>query len=172
MTIAALLTVTGAPAARAAGPCPHAGAHPYQASSTELRKAITCLVNRERSKRDRHLLKPDRRLSRAARHHTDTMLRLDCLRHRCPGEPGLERRIRQSGYTKAARAWRVAENLGYDDTPRQMVQAWLHSKFHRRNLLNRGFRDIGVGVGLGAPIAALDDGGFATYAIDFGWRRD
>jgi uncharacterized protein YkwD len=98
------------------------------------------------------------------------MLAQDCFRHRCPGEPGLNHRVKKSGYTKGWDAFAFAENLGYDNTPRQMVRRWLHSRFNRRNLLDPDFRDIGVGVGWGTPIASLDDSKFETYTIVFGWR--
>ena len=52
-----------------------------------------------------------------------------------------------------------------------MIGRWMHSRFNRRTVLNRDFRDIGVGVGWGAPVADRDDSEFATYTIVFGWRR-
>ena len=157
--------------APATAACPHALAHPHQVALPKIRKAITCLINHKRSKRDRHLLKPNDRLELAARRHTRTMLAEDCFRHRCKGEPGLPRRVEETGYTKGRTSWRFAENLGYENTPRQMIGRWMHSRFNRRNLLNRDFRDIGVGVGWGAPVAERDDSLFATYTIVLGWRK-
>ncbi len=52
-----------------------------------------------------------------------------------------------------------------------MVKVWLHSSFNRRNLLDRGFRDLGAGVGWGAPKRGVDDTDFATYTIVFALRR-
>ncbi len=150
--------------------CPHALAHPHQVALPKIRKAITCLINQKRSKRDRHLLEPNDRLELAARRHTRTMLAEDCFRHRCEGERGLNRRVRKAGYTKGQRSWEFAEILGYENTPRQMIGRWMHSRFNRRNVLNRDFRDIGVGVDWGAPVADRDDSEFATYTIVFGWR--
>jgi uncharacterized protein YkwD len=150
--------------------CPHALAHPHQVALPKIRKAITCLINQKRSNRDRHLLEPNDRLELAARRHTRTMLAEDCFRHRCEGERGLNRRVRKAGYTKGQRSWEFAEILGYENTPRQMIGRWMHSRFNRRNVLNRDFRDIGVGVDWGAPVADRDDSEFATYTIVFGWR--
>ena len=47
----------------------------------------------------------------------------------------------------------------------------MNTRFNRRMLLNGDFRDLGVGVGWGAPVATQDDSEFATYTIVFGWRR-
>jgi uncharacterized protein YkwD len=157
--------------APAAAACPHARAHPHQVALPKIRKAITCLINRRRSKRERHLLEPNDRLELAARRHTRTMLAEDCFRHRCEGERGLPRRVKKTGYTKGQRSWEFAEILGYENTPRQMIGRWMHSRFNRRTLLKRDFRDIGVGVGWGAPVADRDDSEFATYTIVFGWRK-
>jgi hypothetical protein len=38
-------------------------------------------------------------------------------------------------------------------------------------VLNRDFRDIGVGVGWGALVADRDDSKFATYTIVLAWRK-
>jgi uncharacterized protein YkwD len=168
--VAALLAL-GPGVAPASAACPHAGAKAHEVPLPKLRKAITCLVNRKRSKRDRPRLDPNRKLTRAARDHTEVMLAKDCFRHKCPGEPGLGHRIKRSGYTKGQRSWRFAEDLGYESTPRLMVKVWLESSFNRRNMLDRGFRDLGVGVGWGAPKRGEEDADFATYTVVFALRR-
>jgi uncharacterized protein YkwD len=168
--VAALLAL-GPGVAPAWAACPNAGAKAHEVPLPKLRKAIICLVNRERSKRDRSRLDPNRKLTRAAQDHTDVMLAKDCFRHKCRGEPGLGHRIKRSGYTKDQRSWRFAENLGYDKTPRQMVRLWLKSSFNRRNMLDRGFRDLGAGVGWGRPRRGVEDANFATYTIVFALRR-
>ena len=157
--------------APASAACPHALAHPHQVPLPKIRKAITCLINKERSKRDRPPLKPNRRLKLAAKRHNETMLADDCFRHRCKGEPGINRRVRKTGYTRGERAYRFAEVLGYENTPRQMLDRWLHSGINRHRMLQRDFRDVGVGVGWGAPVAGQDDSRFTTYTVVVGWRR-
>jgi hypothetical protein len=122
--VAAVLAL-GPGVAPASAACPNAGAKAHEVPLPKLRKAIICLVNRERSKRDRSRLDPNRKLTRAAQDHTDVMLTEDCLRHNCPGEPGLGHRIKRSGYTKGQRSWRFAEDLGFAKTPRRMVKLWL-----------------------------------------------
>jgi uncharacterized protein YkwD len=157
--------------APATAACAHARAHPHQVPIPKIRKAITCLINKERTRRGRHRLRRNRRLELAAKRHNETMLAQDCFRHRCKGEHGLTRRVKESGYTRGERAWRFAEDLGYENTPRQMLGRWLHSGINRHRMLKADFRDLGVGVGWGAPVAGRDDTKFATYTIVFGWRR-
>jgi uncharacterized protein YkwD len=170
--MASVALAVGPGVASASAACPHAGAHAHEISLPELRKTMTCLVNRERAKRGRGRLKANKRLTTAAQGHNDVMLAEECFRHNCPGEPGLGHRVRKSGYLKGQRAWRFAENLGYDKTPRQMMKSWLHSPFNRGNLLDGGFKDIGVGVGWGAPSRRIsDDSDFATYTLVFALRR-
>ena len=151
--------------------CPHARAHPHQVSLAKIREATLCLVNVERHRRNRDLLASNARLQLAAERHTKRMLATDCLEHKCPGEPGLNRRVRRSGYTKGFDKFHFAEDLGYDNTPSQMMKAWLRSRFNRRNMLNRNFRDIGIGVGWGAAAKGVNDKRFATYTLVFGWRQ-
>ncbi|MGH2963930.1 MAG: CAP domain-containing protein [Solirubrobacterales bacterium] len=158
--------------ASASAACPHADAHAHEIPLPKLRKTVTCLVNQKRAKHDRGALEPNAKLGVAAQDHNDVMLAKECFRHRCPGEPGLGHRVKRSGYTKPhGGLLRFAEDLGFAETPRRMIKLWLHSRFNRRNLLDAGFRDIGVGVGWGAPKRNLGDSDFATYTIVFGLRR-
>jgi len=49
-----------------------------------------------------------------------------------------------------------------------MVAAWMHSPGHRRNIVDRSFRDIGVGFVHGTPSNPRTNGGI--YTTDFGLR--
>jgi uncharacterized protein YkwD len=44
----------------------------------------------------------------------------------------------------------------------------MNSPPHRRNILNRKFRQIGIGVAAGAPVAGSSG---TTYVTDFGVRH-
>ena len=151
--------------------CAHVAAHPHQVSLSATRKAALCLINKARDARGRQTLRVNSDLQLAAKRHNRRMLAADCFQHKCPGEVGLNRRVRKTGYTKGQKAWGFAEDLGYDNTPRQMVRGWMHSPFNRRNILNGNFRDVGLAVGWGAPRMGIDDSQFATYTVVFGWRR-
>jgi uncharacterized protein YkwD len=45
----------------------------------------------------------------------------------------------------------------------------MNSPEHRANILQRGYRELGVGVALGTPRPGLSGG--ATYTVDFGVIR-
>ena len=65
-------------------------------------------------------------------------------------------RIRRTGYFKRASTWFVGENLAWGagpnrSSPRGIVAAWMNSPPHRQNILNSRFREIGIGVVVGAP---------------------
>jgi len=54
------------------------------------------------------------------------MLKKDCFEHRCPGEPPLGKRIKQTGYTKGAKTYFYAESLGYHKSPKRAIRKLLH----------------------------------------------
>ena len=172
LTLGASILLAASPGTTAAlAGCPHADARAHKTSLAKLRKAMTCLVNNKRDRHDLRELDNNDHLAKAARRHTNVMLRQNCFKHRCRDEPGLRKRVKQSGYTKGARAFEFAEDLGFDRTPRRMIKRLMNSRYNRRNILDRDWRDIGVGVGWGAPKKGRDDSKYATYTIVFAWRR-
>ena len=72
--MASVALAVGPGVASVSAACPHAGAHAHEISLPELRKTMTCLVNRERAKRGRGRLKANKRLTTAAQGHNDVML--------------------------------------------------------------------------------------------------
>jgi uncharacterized protein YkwD len=83
-------------------------------------------------------------------------------------------RVKRTAYLARAQGWSLGENLawgaGSRATPRETVQAWMRSPGHRQNILTRNFREIGVGVVLGAPADLPNGLRAATYTTDFGAR--
>ena len=102
-------------------------------------------------------------LEKAARAHSKDMIERDYFSHDTKGgnEDACER-IRRYGYI-----WRgCGENIGYNSTPDRMFDAWMSSSGHRANILNGGFREVGIGAYTG------DYGDYRTtmYTVDFGVR--
>jgi uncharacterized protein YkwD len=157
----------------AAAPCAHAGATHAEASIAQLRNATLCLVNRRRAQRDKGRLDRNAKLQEAAERHTRVMLRTDCLDHRCSGEPSLGQRIRRTGYLNGANRWRFAESTGCKGTPRRMVNAWMNIRFHRRNLLEPAYRDIGAGLKARSPDVGGCKGNpdLTTFTVVVAFRR-
>jgi uncharacterized protein YkwD len=104
---------------------------------------LLAAVNRERTRRDLAPLALDRRLAAAAEEHSRAMAERGFLAH-CDLDSGGEvgDRADRAGYP-----WRaVAENLSVGRaTAREVVEGWLDSPSHRRNLLSPLYRDAGVG---------------------------
>src|SRR5437763_1411054 len=60
----------------------------------------------------------------------------------------------------------LAPNLNHPTPAQAIVNGWMNSPPHRANILHGAFRDIGIGIKLGAPGQGLSGG--ATYVTDFG----
>ena len=100
------------------------------------------------------------------------MARRNYFSHVTPGGEDLGDRLRDAGYGDPGDGWRAGENLGWGTgnraTPASLVDEWLASPGHKRNMLENSFREIGVGVAEGAPQPT--DGGLpgATYTLNLG----
>src|SRR5918996_989043 len=78
-------------------------------------------------------------------------------------------RIRHTGYLSGANSWSLGENLAWGShnraAPRAITEMWMNSAGHRANILSPAFREVGIGLALGAPGPS---GPGATYATEFG----
>jgi len=158
------------PTARAAAvtACPAAAAVPGDASLDTLEDTVLCLVNRERTSRGLVRLRANSRLATAATKYSRLMVAQDFFSHVSPSGSTMSARIKASGYLKGGRSYRFGENLAWGTgdlgSPVEIVNTWMHSPGHRANILQPAYREVGVGVALGAP--GQDEG--ATYTTEFG----
>jgi uncharacterized protein YkwD len=154
----------------AAATCANANAAPATVGAAVVERATRCELNAVRRRHGLRRLQGDRRLAGAARAHSRDMVNRKYFAHTEPSGPGLEQRIRHSGYLSRARGWKLGETLAWGSgglaSPHQIVQAWMHSPPHRRVILYSSYREVGIGVALGAPRAV--DSPAATYTADFG----
>jgi len=168
------LTSTGGAGDRAAAAakakCPKANASPGEASIEQLGDAVLCLIGNERRKADLKSVDRNGALTRVASKHAAVMIDEDCLEHRCKGEKSLNERIVNSGYPKPGEHYSFGEITGCSLTPEAMVDAWTGSRVHRKRILGRGYRDIGIGAEKGSPdVGGCDDGRRrGVYAVIFG----
>lgn len=171
-TVAVTFAVLAGPRVEAASAasCTNAESPAQELERKALRKALICLINKQREARDLVRYHKNRQLKRAAQRHTNTMVKTDCLLHQCPGEADIETRIRRSGYLDGARRWAYAENTGCAITAKAMIGRWMDSDYHRGNILRRKFRDIGVGVS-DQPVASECKADHATFTAVFAWRK-
>jgi uncharacterized protein YkwD len=79
-------------------------------------------------------------------------------------------RVRRAGYARCR--WLVGEILAWGVGPRSSaagtVRAWMDSPPHRRILVSRRYRELGLGMQAGAPIEGLQRG--VTVAAVLGRR--
>lgn len=156
----------------ASAACENTNARPGEASEAALAKSVVCLLNKQRSRRDIRKLRVNSALSAAARRHTVDMVTRNYFDHVSKSGADVVDRLTQTGYIGGARSWTVGENLawgsGTRSTPREIVSAWMDSPGHRANILQRRFREIGIGVVFQAPNGASSTA--ATYTTTFGAR--
>jgi uncharacterized protein YkwD len=113
---------------------------------SDARVAVKCLINAERSAGN---LRIRRDLNRAAQRHSNYMFRHRCFSHQCPGEAGLDSRIRSSGYLSGASSYRYGEVIALNRdraSARDVVRQWKNSSGHRGQILSPGFEHMGVGL--------------------------
>jgi uncharacterized protein YkwD len=175
----AVAVVAGTAHARPAGSAASGGAAADSCSGSDetvaettlpdLRKAVRCLISAERVARGLPKLARAESLETAAKRHVRTMIDTDCLAHRCPGEVDLEHRLRRAGYLDGTTTYRFAESTGCGTTAESMVSSWMASPFDRTNVLDVGFKDIGVAVSQDASDLLCGDG-YGTFAVVFGSR--
>jgi len=173
---AAALGALAAPGpAHAQSPCPGADDIPRAGELRTARAATLCLINAQRTQRGLRPLSASRRLRISATRHSRDMVAHRYFDHVSRDGSTFADRIRRTGYLPRGGGWRIGENIGWGAgtlaTPASMVEAWMESPGHRRNILTRGFRQIGVGIAIGAPEAIDADLEAATYTTDFGRRR-
>ncbi len=162
-----------APAAPAIA-CPDADARPPQLTADEARDSVVCLMNKRRRSNGLQKLTVNVKLQRAAQRHSNSMDAGNYFDHDSPNGSDPISRIQDTGYLSGARSWGVGETIrwgsGSLSTPRVAVQEWMNSASHREIMLSGSYRQVGVGVALGAPINGYGRDA-AIYTADFGYRR-
>jgi uncharacterized protein YkwD len=172
LATATVLALAAAGSAHAA--CANIDLMPSRHVAHKVRTATLCLLNEQRNAHGLHKLTSSRRLRHVAGRYARQMVRKAFFAHHSPTGSTPLSRIRRTSYLSGARFWTVGENLAWGTgnlaTPRMIVHAWMHSPEHRANILNGRYRQIGVGIAYGAPVASFAASPGATYATDFGGR--
>jgi len=152
--------------------CAHADAVPAADNLATVRHATLCLLNAERVKHGLAKLHASRPLRGVALRYAKRMVADSFFDHVSPTGSTFVQRIAQSTYLQHANGYNLGENLAWGGgplcTPKAIVNAWMNSPGHRANILDGAFRDIGIGVALGVPVAGSGPG--ATYVNEFGHR--
>ena len=156
--------------AAAASACAGAGSRPSSASLERAVRATVCLINEAREDHGLGALRPTGALAKAAGSHSRDMVRNDFFSHDSPTGSTPKERIDRAGYFDGASSWAMGETIAWGSggraTPSSIVRSWLNSPGHRAILLDGRYKDLGVGIAVGAP--GRGDG--ATFTGDFGAR--
>ena len=175
--LAALLALVAllAPSAAQAQGCANVDVKPTRANLEVVRTAVLCLHNAERARNGLPRLSENPRLRRAAASHTEHMVHARFFDHTSPAGSTMADRIRRTGYTSGTRGWSIGENIAWGTgrlaTAAQIHRSWMNSPGHRANILQRAFREIGIGIETGVPVRISASQSGATYTADFGVRR-
>lgn len=102
-------------------------------------------LNRIRARHGRGALKYNAELSRAATGHACDMAVLDFFSHEGSNGSSVQNRARRAGYRDCL----IAENIAHGNiyaSPTAVLQGWMDSQGHRRNMMHRRIVDYGIGV--------------------------
>lgn len=112
-----------------------------------LRDAVLAQVNAERAGQGLRPLTAAPALTNAAQAHACDSATRNRMGHQGSDGSTLATRVKREGY----RFREVAENVaqGYPD-PASVMQGWMASTGHRRNILSPGLRNAGLGVAIGS----------------------
>src|SRR3954447_2112547 len=149
------------------GACARTSANPAPSNLRAMSSAILCLLNAERASKGLPPVHGNAKLRTAARGWANRMVASRFFAHEA-GHSTLLSRVKRTGYLHGR--WSLGENIAWGSgalaTPRAIVNGWMHSPGHRANILHGAFKDIGIGIKLGAPGQGLSGG--APYVPAFG----
>lgn len=111
-------------------------------SAVAFEKEVIRLVNAERAKYGLSLLTYSEELTMGAREKSADMQRNNYFSHTSPTYGSPFDQMKQMGITYKSAGENIA--MGYS-TPEAVVNAWMNSEGHRKNILSANYSEIGVG---------------------------
>lgn len=135
-----------------ASTCPDHSAIGGGRKMAEARSAMACMVNYARRKRGLRKYHRRRKLDWSANRKGADILRCDAFSHNACGR-NFDHWIRRSGFLRRNRGWSTGENIAWGSgrlgNVRAIFKAWMRSPGHRRAILDRTYRNFGIGVARG-----------------------
>lgn len=108
----------------------------------EIRQAVLDLVNAEREQAGAGSLTLNPQLNQAAQRHALDLARQGRLSHTGSDGSTMQTRIEATEYQWSA----IGENIAMGQTdPQAVMNSWMGSSGHRRNILNPRFSELGLG---------------------------
>ena len=134
----------------------------------DLARVRAGILERVNAVRRRERLKPlsqDHLLDQAAQDHAEDMLARSYFEHRSPEGTTVRERSRAARYYWAV----IGENIAEGQTSLdEVMETWMNSPGHRKNILSPNFTELGVGLALGRG----GDGEYrAVWVQNFGRPR-
>jgi uncharacterized protein YkwD len=149
--------------------CPSALALPGSVSVATMRSSVLCLLGVVRQVYGLPALKSNKRLRTAAQRHAADMVRRNYFAHDSPDGHDLEDRLRKARFKIRSI---VGENIGAGTdrygSPLGVILGWFYSAGHRRNMLDKDFKQAGVGLAPGMPYESGSDA--VTYDLTLAGR--
>jgi uncharacterized protein YkwD len=135
-------------------------------------EATRCLINAERASAGLAALGTNAQLATAAQGMADEMVEKQFFSHDTPDGRNVADRVVPTGYLPRNDDWVLGENLAWGSgalsTPRAIVNGWMNSTGHRKNILDSSYKDVGLGVKLGSPSPSVKGG--TVFVHNFGAR--
>ena len=109
----------------------------------EMATEIAAGLNQSRRANGESQLRFNRKLGRAAMRHACDMLANDFFDHRGSDGSNSHARVTTVGYEACI----VAENIAWGyPRPQQIIDGWMNSPGHRRNMLHPRIEEFGIGI--------------------------
>jgi uncharacterized protein YkwD len=120
-------------------------------------------------------LRPNRALAAAAHQQSVSMAQHGFFAHASFSGMPFWQRVETKYRKPTSGSWEVGENLGWGSprlSARSALELWLESPPHRKNLLQRDWRELGIGAVHASSAPGVYDGHDVTIlTVDFGVRR-
>lgn len=126
----------------------------------KLEKKLLELTNLARKNEELPPLKANPVLFKVARAHSANMAKQGKMEHDLDGKTPFQR-LKAAGYQYALAGENIAK---FDDSLEAVVKGWMNSPLHRKNILHKGYTEIGLGI-------VADKDGSYYYTQVFGRPR-
>jgi uncharacterized protein YkwD len=141
---------------------------------TKNERTLLALINKARTSRDLHAVSLNKYLYYAAKAHSRQMISKSYFSHDSKAGESFSKRIVRYGYSRTGySSWSVGEVIGYGKgmlgTPQAIFKAWMKDAAHRKVILAKRWRDVGVGQATGTFKGVSN---VQMYTVDFGRRVD
>lgn len=121
---------------------------PSLARTKNIASVIAELTNDIRAGNSLSVLRPSSRLGFASSSYAKTLARYNKLSHTVDGTDLADRATAVNYRFRA-----LGENIGWTargrtdaEIARDLVERWMQSRGHRKNILNRRYREVGIGI--------------------------